>query len=197
MNLNLYTRLYLWLVARRRLVLVGVLVITAIGAFISSRLHLEEDILDMLPRNDARVDDYRYALRKFRQIDRLYLDVSVNTDDPGKLALAADELFSALAANTNFVRIVYRIEVGGQGRVVDFLTGALPNLFTEADARALERKLDSSAVREHLSAMRRKLAGPEGMVLKDVVAADPVGASALVVVPLRAVTVATQLMLLP
>ena len=60
-------------------------------------------------------------------------------------------------------------------------TGALPNLFTEADAEALVPKLEPAAVREFLGVMRRKLAGPEGMVLKDVVAADPVGMSGLVV----------------
>ena len=181
MKPNLYTRMYLWLVARRPLVLITVLLLSVAGVVISLRIDLEEDILDMLPRNDERVDDYRYALRKFRQIDRLYLDVSVGADDPEKLARAADEVFAALSANTNFVRIVYRIEMGNQGRAIDFLTGALPNLFTEADARELEQKLEPSAVREHLTAMRRKLAGPEGMLLKEVVAADPIGSSALVV----------------
>jgi 1-acyl-sn-glycerol-3-phosphate acyltransferase len=181
MKPNLYTRLYLWLVARRWWVLSVVLLVTVTGVFISSRINLEEDILDMLPHNDARVDEYRYALRKFRQIDRLYLDVSVKADEPEKLALAADEMFAALSGNTNYARLLYRIEAGGQGRIVDFLTGALPNLFSEGDAVELEKKLQPAAVREHLQTMRRKLAGPEGMVLKDVVAADPVGASALVV----------------
>jgi len=181
MKPNLYTRLYLWLVARRWFVLTVVLLITVASIFISLRINLEEDILDMLPHNDARVDEYRYALRKFRQIDRIFLDVSVNADDPEKLAQAADEMFAALSANTNYARILYRIEVGGQGRIIDFLTGALPNLFSERDALELQKKLQPAALREHLESMRRKLAGPEGMVLKDVVAADPVGASALVV----------------
>ncbi|HEY5084930.1 MAG TPA: MMPL family transporter, partial [Rhizomicrobium sp.] len=75
----------------------------------------------------------------------------------------------------------YRIENQGQDKVVHFLTGALPNLFTEADAKALSPKLDPAAAREYLSVMRRKLAGLEGMVLKDVVAADPIGMSSLVV----------------
>ncbi|HEX5221222.1 MAG TPA: MMPL family transporter, partial [Verrucomicrobiae bacterium] len=181
MKPNLYTRLYLWLVARRWWVLAVVLLVTVASAFISSRIDLEEDILDMLPHNDARVDEYRYALRKFRQIDRIYIDIGVNADEPEKLAQAADELFAALSANTNYARLMYRIEVGGQGRVIDFLTGALPNLFSEGDALELEKKLQPAALREHLETMRRKLAGPEGMVLKDVVAADPVGASSLVV----------------
>ncbi|MFO1513799.1 MAG: 1-acyl-sn-glycerol-3-phosphate acyltransferase [Verrucomicrobiota bacterium] len=178
---NLYTRLYLWLVGHRWMVLALLALLTVAGVVISSRINLEEDILDMLPRHDQRVDEYRYALRKFRQIDRIYLDVGINADDPERLGHAADEVFAALSTNSAYVRIMYRVEIGGQGKVIDFLTGALPNLFTEADARELEQKLEPAAVREHLTTMRRKLAGPEGMVLKDVVAADPINSSALVV----------------
>lgn len=181
MKLDLYTRFYLWLVAHRRWVLGVTLLIAAVSVIISLRIDLEEDILAMLPQRDRLVDEYRYALRKFRQIDRVYLDVGINADDPDKLAAAADEVFSALSTNTAYLRIMYRIEVGGQQKVIDYLTGALPNLFTATDAQALAPKLEPAAVREHLTDMRRKLAGPEGMVLKDVVAADPVDMSVLVV----------------
>jgi 1-acyl-sn-glycerol-3-phosphate acyltransferase len=178
---NLYTRLYLWLVAHRRSVLVTTLLVMVAAGWFSSRIDLQEDILDMLPRNDRQVDDYRYALGKFRQIDRVYLDIGINSDDPETLGHAADEVFARFSTNQNFGRITYQIEAGGQGRVIDFLTGALPNLFSAADAQELEKKLAPSEVRDYLTGMRRKLAGPEGMVLKDVVAADPVGMSALVV----------------
>ncbi|MBK7997955.1 MAG: MMPL family transporter [Verrucomicrobia bacterium] len=181
MTPDLYTRFYLWMVSHRRLVLIVTFLATVAGIGISSRIELEEDILDILPHNDQRVDEYRYALRKFRQIDRLYIDVGINRADADTLALAADEFYSALSTNKSFDRVMYRFEMGGQQKVVNYLTGALPNLFTEADARALEPKLEPAAIREYLTVMRRKLAGPEGMVLKDVVAADPVGMSALVV----------------
>ena len=53
MKPNLYTRLYLWLVAHRRLVLgVTVLIAAVIAIVISLRIDLEEDILDMLPQHD-------------------------------------------------------------------------------------------------------------------------------------------------
>ena len=188
MKFDLYTRLHLWLVARRRAVLVATLLIVAVSIVVSSRIRLTEDILDTLPKNDRRVEEYKYALRKFRQIDRVYLDVGVSSDDPETLARAADAVHSALATNAAFTKIMYRFEVGGQAKVIDYLTGALPNLFTADDAKALEKKLEPDDVREFLTVMRRKLAGLEGMVLKDVVAADPVGSSALVlkkVMPLQ------------
>ncbi|MEO6784687.1 MAG: hypothetical protein ABI318_01035, partial [Chthoniobacteraceae bacterium] len=181
MNTDPYTRFYLWLVAHRRWVLGVTLLISLVSIVISLRMDLDEDILAMLPQHDPSVDEYRYALRKFRQIDRVYLDVGINADDPDRLGLAADEVFSELSANPAYGRIMYRVEVGGQQKVSDFLTGALPNLFTDADAKLLAPKLETAAVRDFLTVMRRKLSGPEGMVLKDVVAADPVGMSALVV----------------
>jgi predicted exporter len=76
----------------------------------------------------------------------------------------------------------------GQAKAIDYLTGALPKLFTQADAAALEDKLRPAEVRAFLTRMRRMLSGPEGMVLKSVVAADPIGSSALVlakVLPLQ------------
>jgi 1-acyl-sn-glycerol-3-phosphate acyltransferase len=181
MKSDLYTRLYLCLVAHRRAVLCVTLLIAAVAIVISTRVNLEEDILATLPQHDKLVDEYRYTLRKFRQIDRVYIDVGVNENDPEKLAAASDEVFSQLSANTNYARIVYRFEITGQQKVIQFLTGALPNLFTEADAQALAQKLETNSVREYLTTMRRKLGGMDGMILKDVVAADPVGMSALVV----------------
>jgi uncharacterized protein len=183
-----YTRLYLWMMARRRGVLVVVAAVFVICTAISSRIDLEEDILDTLPQGDARVDEYRYAVRKFRQIDRVYIDVGVTNDDPDTLSAAADAVFAQLTTNNAYDRIVYRVELSGQGRIVDFFTGALPNLFTDADAEALAAKLQPQSIRDYLTTMRRKLAGPEGMVLKDIVAADPVGMSGIVankVLPLQ------------
>jgi 1-acyl-sn-glycerol-3-phosphate acyltransferase len=179
MKPNLYTRMYLWLVAHRRSVLTGTVLIMVAAGWMSSRINLEEDVLDMLPRHDVQVDEYRYALRKFRQIDRAYLDVGVNRDDPEALVRAADEVFARLSTNQSIQRITYRLEGGGMTKAVALLTGALPNLFSDADVRELEKKLGPAEVREYLTTMRQKLAGPEGMVLKDVVAADPIGMSAL------------------
>ena len=181
MKLDFYTRLHIWLVAHRRAALGVTLIIAAAALVISSRVDLEEDILATLPQHDQTVDEYRYTIRKFRQIDRVYLDVGVNAADPEKLAAVADMVYANLATNSDYLRIMYRVEVGGQQKVMNFLTGALPNLFTDADAAALAAKLETNAVRQYLTVMRRKLSGPEGMVLKDVVAADAVGMTSLTV----------------
>ena len=179
--MNSYTRLYLWLVAHRRAVLVTAVLVATLCVAISARIDLEEDILGILPQHDSIVDDYKYTIRKFHQIDRVFIDVGITNADSETLARAADQFYASLSTNTAFAHITYRIEMGGQHAIVNFLTGALPNLFTEADALALGQKLTTNSVRTFLTTSRRKLAGPEGMVFKDVIAADPIGMSALVV----------------
>ncbi|HEY2330177.1 MAG TPA: 1-acyl-sn-glycerol-3-phosphate acyltransferase [Verrucomicrobiae bacterium] len=181
MKPDFYTRLHLWLVAHRRLALGITLLIAVAAVMISSRVDLEEDILATLPQHDRLVDEYRYTIRKFRQIDRVYIDVGVNAGNPDQLAAAADEVYANLATNAATARIMYRFDMGGQQKVISFLTGALPDLFTAGDVKLLAAKLDPDAVRQYLTVMRRKLSGPEGMVLKDVVAADPVGMTGLMV----------------
>ncbi|HEX3889933.1 MAG TPA: hypothetical protein VHX90_03690, partial [Verrucomicrobiae bacterium] len=96
MKPDLYTRLYFWLVAHRRLVLCATLLVAAIAIVISTRVNLEEDILATLPQHDKIVDEYRYTIRKFRQIDRVYIDVGINRNDSDKLTAAADEVFAQL-----------------------------------------------------------------------------------------------------
>ncbi len=181
MKSDLYTRFHLWAASHRLLVLGVTLVVTIFSLVVSSRIRLEEDVLGILPQHDKIVDDYQYAIRKFRQIDRVYFDVGIDHADSDKLGQAADGLYDGLVTNSAYASITYRIEMQGQDKVVNFLTGALPNLFTDTDAKALAPKLEPAQVREYLTVMRQKLAGMEGMVLKDVVAADPIGMSSLTV----------------
>ena len=106
MNLGLYTRLYLWLAAHRKSVLAAMLLITVAGLGVTSRITLEEDILGILPQHDPMVDDYKYALRKFRQIDRVYIDVGQESADAELLARAAGDVFAGVSSNTALTRIM-------------------------------------------------------------------------------------------
>ena len=186
---NFYTPLHLWLYARRRGVLVIVALLVVASVIVTARMEMEEDILAMLPQRDRVVDEFMYAVKKFRQVDRLYIDVGIATDNPDALAAAADELYTALAGHTALGRVLYRVESTDQHKLMKYVTGALPVLFTTADEAALAEKLQPAKVRGYLTTMRRKLAGPEGLVLKDIVAADPIGMSGLVglrLLPLQA-----------
>jgi len=86
------------------------------------------------------------------------------------LGRAADDFYDRLSTNPAYARITYRVDIRDLRKTLDLLTGSLPNLFTEQDVKVLEAKLQPAAIKEYLTVMRRKLAGPEGMVLKEIVA---------------------------
>ena len=180
MKPGLYERLYLWLVAHRRLVLTVTVLLGIFAIAVSTRMDLEEDILAILPQGDKIVDEYKYTIRKFREIDRVYIDVGINTNDPDELGRAADDYYDGLATNSAFARVTYRVDLNGMDKSLGLVTGALPNLFTESDAAALAVRLQPTEVRQYLTEMRRRMAGQESMLLKDVVPVDPVGMSKLV-----------------
>ncbi len=189
MKPGLYERIYFWLVAHRPWVLAATLLLAIFGIAVSSRLQLEEDILGILPQGDKFVDDYKYTVRKFKQIDRVYIDVGRETNtDPASLGKAADDFYNGLKDDTNFTRIMYRVDISGVNKSLGLLTSSLPDLLTEADVPALAAKLATNEVRQYLTEMRRRLATQEGMIIKDIIPVDPIGMSSLVyekVLPLQ------------
>ena len=91
MKADFYPRLYLWLVAHRPFVLLAAGMVALACIAISSRISFEEDILATLPQRDQIVDEYKYTVRKFHQIDRVFIDVGINRDDAATLGRAVDE----------------------------------------------------------------------------------------------------------
>ncbi len=73
MKPELYPRLYLWLVAHSRAVLLTAGLIAVGCVAISSRIDLEEDILGILPQRDPIVDDYKYTLN----CDSVYISINI------------------------------------------------------------------------------------------------------------------------
>ena len=73
----------------------------------------------------------------FIRLTACILTSAINRDDADTLGTAADEFYEPRHKRC-FGRITYKIEFGSQRTIVDFLTGALPNLFTETDAHTLE-----------------------------------------------------------
>src|SRR5438445_13800135 len=130
MKHDLYTRFYLWLSAHRPLAFSLTAAAVLICLWISSRINLEEDIMAMLPGHDKLVNDYRYTLRKFRQIDRVFIDIGSTNADPEVLGRAADDLYDRLSTTAAYARITYRVELSDMRKTLDLLTGSLSNLCT-------------------------------------------------------------------
>ncbi len=166
--------------ARNRRLFLAALAIAGVTAFaVSMNLNMEEDFTVMLPRGDPVVDAIRDTLVRFRQANRLLVDIGAEAGDPGRVAAAAADFEAAIEGLPGLERPA---AAGGADMQASFrfLLDSLPAAFGEEEARELESALDPAAVRQHLAWLKDRLSGPYGFAFKEIARNDPVGLSRLV-----------------
>ncbi|MBN1865699.1 MMPL family transporter [Candidatus Sumerlaeota bacterium] len=143
-----------------------------------------EDILDLLPDRDPVVEDYRRILQSFRPTDQMCIeigpaDASAAPPDEERSIAVADALAARLEAaagggeDSLFDKIRYRYAPESGLEALDFLRAHRAALFTEDDARRIERKLDPESIRAALANWRKILAQSPAPTLSQRLARDP------------------------
>lgn len=165
----------LFLSRHRMSVLFVVALISAIAFVQSSRVVLDDNYLVMLPIDDPVIHDFMAYNAAFKQLDRMVFDVSTPTEDPVELTDAADAFHEGLVATGEFDRTTYQLAPAGQTELVETFLASMPALMDEDDLREIEPMLTSEKIGEHLTQMRKELAGPNGVFLKHVIPYDPIG----------------------
>ena len=183
---DLFVRLHLFLARHRWAVLSFVLLFVAAALLCSSRLKMNEDFTDMLPMSDPAIAEQVEALKHVRQADRLFVDVQTTEPDPERLAEAADRMHGALQQIPELSQFRYNVEASDMREVFEQLQAQLPALLTAKELHELEATLETSAIEKRLSWMKKAMSQPQGLMLKDVVQADPVGLGDAVSARLRA-----------
>ncbi|MFQ5701064.1 MAG: MMPL family transporter, partial [Acidobacteriota bacterium] len=167
--------------SRRRYILVFVLiaVVMAGSALLGSRIHLDTDILALVPQGDRAVDAFKESLRSFGAAD--YIAVMIEAPEERR---AMD--FSEFAD-----RFVERVsEIDGVESVEDRLNpgSEMLSLFRKYallflppdELPKLREKLSDEAIREQVRRDRRILLNPASPLTKELVRNDPLGLGPLV-----------------
>ena len=179
------TRVHLWLAQRRPVVLV-LLGLFVVGAFVQmGRLELSEDFTDMLPLSDPAVARQFAALKEVREADRLFLDVGTAAEAPDVLAEAADQVCQRLQQTPGLSDLRYRLDEAEFEEAFRHLQARVPELLTVEDLQALEERLTSTTIGQRLAWLKKALSQPQGLMLKDVAQADPIGVSDALTMRLR------------
>ncbi|MBL9137329.1 MAG: MMPL family transporter [Verrucomicrobiales bacterium] len=180
-----YVRLHLWL-ARHRF---AVLLLTALGivaaVFAASRLPIDDDFTAMLPMSNPSIAEQVGAFRHARQADRLFVDIGTAEANPQMLAEAADRMSAALRAMPGLEDVRDTFDTADWREVYEELQRRLPELMDAGALRATETRLSAAAIEERLVWLKQAMSQPQGMVLKEVAASDPVGLGNLVAERLR------------
>lgn len=174
MNDGSLKRLALWCSRHYGRVFGLTLAALVVAGFFISRLHLDGDITNLLPKKDPVLNAYLGTLADFGTFDYLLITVPIpegRAADPYEAY--ADALAERLRQIPELLSVDHRIEEP-EKLIRDFLPNAM--LFaSEADRAELARRLSSSGVTDRAAELRRLLATPQSLVLKDLARLDPLG----------------------
>lgn len=157
----------------RRVLVLG-LIVTALGGALITRLHLDPDVLNLLPRKDPKVRDFIEAMERFGGVDYLLVVVRVPEDGvPEPYEELIDGIGARLETLPQIEQAEYRI-----GAPEELIEQLFPKavLFLDAEGREeLGRRLTTEGIDARVGELRRLLTAPQGLALKELVKVDPFG----------------------
>ena len=164
--------------ARRRYRIIfavfGVLV--ALSAAAISRLSFDTDMLNLLPRRDPTIRSYVEMLQDFGSNTFQLVVVKLPEGAvPEPYESLADDLAASLAKLPEIKSVQHRL-----GNPEELLATFFPKsvLFLDAAGqRELEARLSDAGIRRRVSELRRQLATPQALSVKELAKLDPLGLS--------------------
>jgi uncharacterized protein len=183
-SIRFFERIYRYFAKHRMPLFAATLLVVALGAFASSRAHIEEDIVSMLPddRSDVSRDFHLLQLAPFTRKIVITLKSQGNTD-PAALTEAADRLAAALAKEG--LGKVTTGPAGISGNFFGWMGSALPSLATDEDLAKIAAATTPAEVKKRLTQNYVRLISPEGLALKESIQSDPLSLSSFALEKMR------------
>jgi predicted RND superfamily exporter protein len=171
-------QLPLYLVRRGRLypraVAVGAILAWLVAGLLASRVHIETDILSLVPRNNPVVEGFRTTVERFGSVDTLLVVIHLDPDRALESSIDfADRLTENLRAWEDIDWIEYRVDTSAEAAIplLDRATLFLdPDELNEVLAGFDNDGLEAIAVR-----LRSQLMAPQSLVTKNLLRLDPAG----------------------
>ncbi len=151
----------------------------ALGLISATGLKWNENIMDLLPREDPVVSTFFDFIDRFDVMDYVYFEIGSSgngrdlTED--ELIGNADQLHQQLASSGYFEKIVYHWEPKDFYSAVQQITRHRASLFSRGDAALLEAKLTYDAVAEAMEDWKRVLTESPAPFLSKALYEDPLG----------------------
>ena len=183
-SFSFFERLHRYLAGRRRTLFAATLLVVALSALASWRLHIQEDIIAMLPDDSSSVaKDFRLLqLAPFTR--KLVITLKGGRPgDPGALIAAADQLAQKLKDAK--VGSVTTGPADLSGNFFGWLGSSLPSLTGTEDLTRLAAASTKAEVQSRLKTGYEQLLSPEGWAMKGSIQSDPLAFSALALEKLR------------
>ena len=163
---------------RYRAIFVVFAVLVGLSAVSILRLSFDTDMLNLLPRRDPAIHSYIQMLQDFGS--NTYVLVVIELPEgavPEPYESLADDLAAGLARLPEVKSVQHRL-----GNPEELLAAFFPKsvlFLDEAGRREVEARLSDAGIHRRVSELRRQLATPQALSVKEVAKLDPLGLSDL------------------
>lgn len=163
-------------------VLTTFIVLISLGAW---RVELEEDVSRFFPR-DEKIAKLNQVFQNSRFMEKMVVMISMKdstaTAQPDSLVAYADELSGKIQEQLKpFVRkLSARVDDAIALKMFETFSGHLPVFLEEADYTAIDSLITPKRLKITLENDYHQLISPAGIVMKRIIAKDPVGISNIV-----------------
>jgi predicted RND superfamily exporter protein len=160
---------------RWRLVFLAALLIFAGASWLGSRIKLESDVLNLIPRGNRQVDTFREALHEFGSIDYLIVLLEAGPDEgPDELEDFADLFAEKLRGETALVENVeYRFQP--DAAFMDLFSENALLFLPPEQLPKIADKLTDASIRRQVRENRTALSSPTAALAEGLVLRDPLG----------------------
>jgi predicted RND superfamily exporter protein len=175
-----WTAVFDFFAARRGALALGVVAVLGLAWLGSARLTYDEDVFELLPRDEPAVVEARLALARFRTIERIV--IGVEAPDTARAVAASDRLALKLAAVQGIRSVTHRVDDEAVMALALACENRLPEMFDEDLAREAEDATTAGAFARRLQAFVDRQQGAGGLALpteSQSFRADPFGLNAL------------------
>jgi len=163
---------------RGRLVFSVALTLVGLSALATSRLHLDTDVLHLLPQDDPEVRRFVETIEQFGNVDHLLVAIRIPA---GAGVESYQEFAEALGRRLQKLPELREVQ-WGFGDPLEILRAVAPRallFLDDAGLEKLEERLAAPGLAQRAAEMRRQLATPQGAALKDWFKLDPAGLTEL------------------
>ena len=142
------------------------------------RIHLDTDILALVPQGDRAVDAFKTSLKDFGGAD--YMAVLIEAPE-GRTADEYEDFADLFAEKAAAIEGVLQVEhrLGGSGELLEMFQKYGLFFLPPEEIPKLKEKLSDEAIRAQVAENRRILEAPSSTFLKEVVRIDPLGLRSL------------------
>jgi len=159
---------------RRRTVLVAACGVVLLGLVAGSRIRFDSDVLNLLPKKDPLVAQFRTVLAEFGATDTLLVVLRLQKAEDLELAFAlADALEAELWQSPYLSRVEARLQ--DPVSLADAILAHAPLFLDQEGREELARRLSPEGMAQQVAALRQALETPQAMVTKEILTRDPLG----------------------